>query len=79
MITWTKTTEDKYQEMLEILPPAAWTSLGFLVGEPWDHNAEGYARYEAYAEVNGKYLVSTKPMTIGEFKKLNTSSIKEAA
>ena len=37
-MTWKRTTEAKYDEMLEILPPALWTGLGFLVGEPLDHD-----------------------------------------
>ena len=30
-------SEERYDEMLGVLPPALWLSKGFLVGEPFDH------------------------------------------
>jgi len=30
-------TEERYNEMLGVLPPALWLAKGFLVGEPHDH------------------------------------------
>lgn len=30
-------TEERYDEMLGILPPALWVGKGFLVGERYDH------------------------------------------
>jgi hypothetical protein len=30
-------TEERYDEMLGILPPQLWLAKGFLVGEPFDH------------------------------------------
>ena len=41
--------EERYREMMECLPPAAYRRDGFLVGEPQDHDAEtGEPRYEAF-------------------------------
>jgi hypothetical protein len=32
-------SEERYDEMLGILPPTVWVGKGFLVGEPHDHRA----------------------------------------
>ena len=70
-IVWTETTEEKYWEMLEVLPPAARHSGGFLVGEPWDHHAvSGRARFAAYRELyGGKFYTANRPLTVAEFNK----------
>jgi hypothetical protein len=70
-VTWGETTEDRYYEMLEALPPAYMGNLGFLVGEPWDHHViTGQPRFAAYRCIKGKFLESSRPMTIKEFKTL---------
>jgi hypothetical protein len=73
MMNWKETTEERYWEMLEILPPATMTGLGFLVGEPMDHRAcpvtgNFGARFEAYAKDGEKYFVASEPMTVAGFK-----------
>lgn len=68
-IKWTRTTERKYQEMLEILPPAYWSGGAFLVGEPWDHcAATGAPRFAAYVARGGRYYTASRPLTIAELK-----------
>jgi hypothetical protein len=74
-ITWARTSGRKYNEMLEVLPPAYWDSYGFLVGEPYDHSAEtGKPRFQAYRMRGGKgpysaiYEVASRPLTVAEFK-----------
>lgn len=80
MTTWKKTTEAKYWEMLECLPPAAHSGFGFLVGEPVDHTSDGHPRFEAFVEpVYGELFESVEPITIAEFKALKMADIKEAA
>lgn len=70
-IAWSEVTEERYFEMLEVLPPAIMTPLGFLVGEPWDHHAvTGQPRYAAFTAKFGKYYEASRPMTIKEFKSL---------
>ncbi len=49
-----ETTQDEYDYMLGVLPPARMTINGFLVGEPTDHNAKGEALYAMYYTHNGK-------------------------
>jgi len=67
-VTWTEVTEDKYEEMLGVLPPAAYAGAGFLVGEPFDHDpATGRPRYEAYRCRGGRFEVADRPLTRAEF------------
>jgi hypothetical protein len=42
MTKWKKVSEARYNEVLDALPPAVWAAVGFLVGEPFDHTADGY-------------------------------------
>jgi hypothetical protein len=66
-VTWEETTEEKYDEMLNVLPPAFWEQGLFLVGEPWDHHAiTGRPRFAAYRELHGKYFAASRPMTVKE-------------
>ena len=66
-IIWDETTQEQYDEMLCVLPPAFWERGLFLVGEPSDHHATtGRARFQAYRSLHGKYLAASRPMTIGE-------------
>ena len=79
-VKWSKVTEDKYWEMLEVLPPAVMTGLGFLVGEPLTHGAcpvtgKFGALYEAFAKVGKDYYVASEAMTVGGFKTLTPKSV----
>lgn len=70
-ILWEETTEERYDEMLGCLPPALYTSSGFLVGESWDHHAlTGRPRYQALIYKGKQYFQSSRPMTCKEFKEL---------
>ena len=75
MTTWNKTTEEKYWEMLEVLPPAIMTKNGFLVGEPLDHNSAGQPRYEAFVEYDGKFYVAAEAMTVVDFREVKASEV----
>ena len=77
-VVWEPTTEERYDEMLGVLPPALYTEVGFLVGEPWDHHAlTGQPRYQAFAALRGvkAYYVASRPMTKKEFLKVTAVSI----
>lgn len=68
---WTLTTEEKYDEMLGVLPPALALMLdrGFLVGEPMDHDPiTGRPRYSAFRRIADQYFESNAPMTTREFR-----------
>ncbi len=73
-VIWSEVTRDRYWEMLEVLPPAAYLPVaetgyfptitaGFLVGEPWDHHATtGAPRYAAFIKrgTNGVKFTDAK-------------------
>jgi len=70
-ITWTPTTAERYHEMLNVLPPAAWQGWAFLVGEPTDHHAKtGRARFACYVQKGDAFMVSSRPITRTEFAAL---------
>lgn len=72
-VIWEPTTEERYWEMLECLPPAAHTALGFLVGEPCDHHAmTGRPRYSAFIKRGDRYFESNRPMTTNEFERVKS-------
>ncbi|MGH2619536.1 MAG: hypothetical protein ACRDHG_03045, partial [Anaerolineales bacterium] len=70
MPTWTEATQEHYYEMLEILPPAIMTGLGFLVGEPFDHNGAGQPR-----EIGGKFYEATEVLTVAEFRRITPAMV----
>lgn len=62
---FTKITKYVYNDMLEVLPPAAYTHgrlaggetfSCFLVGEPANHNRQGEALYSSYFTCNDEYF-----------------------
>lgn len=70
---WREVTEAKFDEMLNVLPPAAFVRgfSHFMVGEPWDHHAlTGQPRFSAYKFTGGKYFEFSRPMTFREFKQI---------
>jgi len=69
-VTWQETTRERFDEMLNVLPPAAMLGGGFLVGEPYDHDAgSGLPRFSAYRRKCDRYEVASRPMTRAEFRK----------
>lgn len=74
-ITWKRVSQETYWEMLEVLPPECMTGLGFLVGEPVDHNAEGQPRFEAFAEKGDSYFVADRPLTVAEFRAVQPQEV----
>ena len=77
MTTWTEITEERYDEMLGALPPAVWTVVGFLVGEPMDHDpVTSLPRYSAFAQANGKFYAANEVMTAREFRAVKVEDVK---
>jgi hypothetical protein len=69
-ITWSETSEEIFDRMLNVLPPAMWLTNGFLVGEPFDHEADtGRPRYDGFKRIGNKFYASSRPLTKAEFKK----------
>jgi hypothetical protein len=69
--------EERYDEMLGVLPPALWLSKGFLVGEPFDHRTCTVtnvvrASYAAFFQKDGKFYEGGN-MTMPEFRAFDPS------
>lgn len=60
-------TAGRYQDMLEVLPPARWTGGAFLVGEAMSHDDNGQPRY-AYYFRRGNQHFHGPDLTIAEFE-----------
>jgi hypothetical protein len=70
-VTWNEVTEERYWEMLEVLPPACMGIGVFCVGEPHDHcAATGQPRFQAYRKMDGKHFASSRPVTVKELSAL---------
>jgi len=68
-VEWLWAAESEYFDMLNCLPPAAQIGRAFLVGEPYDHDAgNGQPRFTAYRIEGDRFLVSSRPVTIAEFR-----------
>lgn len=70
-IEWLKVYSERYDEALNALPPACMIGDAFLLGEPQDHHAlNGQPRFDAYRCMAYQHYVSSRPMTVKEFKSL---------
>jgi hypothetical protein len=74
--TFKPVTSERYNEMLEVLFPAEWTKLGFLVGEPADHRrckVTGLvaATFDAFARIGDQHYAADEAMTRREFLTLS--------
>lgn len=72
---WEQVSEERYDEMLGVLPPAVYTSHGFLVGEPFDHDANNRPRFQAYVQIDGNFYGAKGPMTVAEFRASTRGSV----
>lgn len=69
--TWSEVSEERYWDMLEVLPPAAMRRGAFLVGEAQDHHAgTGRPRFSCFKEQDGKHYALSTPITIDEFRRM---------
>lgn len=58
---WQEETEERYNDMLEALPPIRWKGTAFMVGECLTHTRAG-ALYEAHMEIDGHYFYRPTPL-----------------
>jgi len=77
MTTWIETTKERYDEMLDVLPPARMTIVGFLVGEAMDHGGLNNApRFSAFAHTrDGKFYEAKEVMTTREFAAIRLEDV----
>lgn len=80
---FTRCTYERWWEMLEVLPPLAWVSKGFLVSEPWSHReckvTGAYrATYRAMvgSDAGNPCFESTAGLTVPEWKALNPATLR---
>lgn len=78
---WHPTTRAMYDEMLEVLPPAAmgpaWQGSPFLVGEPYTHDSEGRAVYACFMESMNEVCLATY-MTLEQFQDNHVTDPQQA-
>lgn len=72
-------TAERYNEALEILPPALWLANRFLIGEPADHRRCTITKkvlptYSASSLRTASYYESD-PMTVPEFRALKVKDL----
>jgi hypothetical protein len=72
-------SEERYDEMLGILPPAQMLGKGFLVGEPFDHRMCTItkvvrASYAAFFKHKGNFYEAGQ-MTVPEFKAFDVEAL----
>lgn len=68
-IVWEPTTEERYYEMLGVLPPIEWRGGAFMVSEPADScYATGRPRYQAFRQTGDEYFAASRPMTRAELR-----------
>lgn len=79
-ITWLRCDADRYDEMLNVLPPALlWTGGAFLVGEPADHDVlSGQPRFDAFWHIGESYWHSSRPITRDELKEAMAKRVGQA-
>lgn len=64
---WIRTTQNMFDEMLGVVPPASMGDGYFLCGEPKCDNEAGEAVYACFAQVSGG-VVQARYMTFKEFR-----------
>lgn len=72
-------SEERYDEMLGILPPAVWLSKGFLVGEPCTHRTCRIHQvtrptYASFFQKDGKFYEGDD-LTLSEFLKFDINTL----
>lgn len=81
MTVFKRVPEERYDEMLGVLPPALHLGKGFLVGEPWTHRKcimsgqDNTPAFMAFIRRNGEFFEADRPMTGAEFRALEPRHI----
>lgn len=76
----TRITEKTYNDNLGVLPPAAMSSLGFLVGEPTTHDKDGNPVYASYFKLPTSNAFYAGPnMNVAEFKAVTSNALTASA
>ena len=80
-IKWKRIDAERYDWLLGCVPPAVWTSHGFLVGEAYDDfGPNGATRFTACVEhkselAETEYFEALRPITVAEFRALKKADV----
>ena len=79
-MTFSDTTETRYDEMLGVVPPRIMGEHGFLVGKPMTHRPcriTGHMAptYNAYFHRGDVYRVADEDMTVKEFLAITADEV----
>lgn len=68
-LDWQEVSQERYDEMLNVLPPIRWQGSAFLVGEPVDHDPEtGRATYDGFIKIDGHCFATKRAVTEARFR-----------
>lgn len=79
--TWKPIDQERFDDMLGVLPPAWQSADGFLLGEAWSCvrcyvTNEVRPGYRAFVETaDGRFFEATGPMTVPEFRALSVLDV----
>mgnify|MGYP003385847688 CR=1 FL=1 len=82
-LQWKPITASRYDDRLEVLPPALMAHNGFLMGDPMIHRICRITgtlapAYLAYLSLRGQCYEALEPYTVDEFRTLTPSEIARA-
>jgi hypothetical protein len=84
-IKFVEITAEKYDDMLNILPPILWAGGAFMVSEPNDHrkcrakpDEWMYPTYHGYWQLDGKHYAADTDLTVAEFKAITGHDMRIA-
>lgn len=77
---WKPCSAERFNEMLNILPPRLMERGGFLVGEPWCHRLCRYsgqerAAFAAFVKIGEDHFEAIEPVTAGEFRAMTRETV----
>jgi len=83
-MTWREISEDRYDEMLGMLPPASHRADGFLLGEQYSHRlctvtGKPAQTWLAFVTAGGRFFEGSQAITTAEFRAVNPHCIHVAA
>lgn len=79
-LTWKEIDEERYHDMLGVVPPVVWNDVGFLLGEAENHRqctecGKFMPVFKPFIERNGKFYEGTVAITVLEFQTIRNSAV----
>ena len=79
-VEWKEISAERFDDMLGVLPPVAFGSGGFMVGEAWSHvlvEGREFAAYAGFKHIDAKFYECLAPLTVAQFKALTPADVLE--